>query len=294
VPALPPPHAIAEETDNTHKLETEVWPTALARTSQGEEVGEEAGQAPEAVSIKELKHGLEVANTRLMDMERHVNILSQRIERSSAPTAATLFTSGGGESMPQGEEGVGAVRWGWRETELQQRIAHLERLLVAQCEAQHANVLAARQVLEMAQEATTDAHSSSSVAISTVLHARSGVPRALIPPLPHPPPSIPTQEEGRGVSTGTTKVGVRGAENQGGCADRVHVVEWSEGETAKLCVANASTSADGHRSDARADTESDMHKEVTISLTSSSLHSRTSWSLHVGLIRVGCFLLWSV
>ena len=290
MPALPPPHAIAEENDNTHELGTEVRPAALARSSQGEEVGGVAGQAPEAVSIKELKHGLEVANTRLMDMERHVNILSQRIERSSAPIAATLFTSGGGESMAQGEEGVGSVRWGWRETELQQRIAHLERLLVAQCEAQHANVLAARQVLVMAQGATTDAHSSSSVAISTVLHARSGVPRALTPPLPHPPPSIPTQEEGRGVR----KVGVRGAENQGGRADRVQVDEGREGETAILCFANASTSADGHRSDSRADTESDTHKEEIISLTSSSLHSQTSSSLHVGLIRVGCFLLWSV
>ena len=203
--------AVAEETNNTQKLETEMRLAALARSSQGEEVGGEAGHVPEAVSIKELKHGLEVANTRLMDMERHVNILSQRIERSSAPTAATLFTSGGGESMAQGEEGVGSVRWGWRETELQQRIAHLERLLVAQCEAQHANVLAARQVLVMAQEATTDAYS---VAIPTVLHAPSGVPRPLTPPLPHPPPSIPTQEEGRGVR----KVGVRGAENQGGHA----------------------------------------------------------------------------
>ena len=110
--------------------------------------------------------------------------------------AATLLTSGE-ESMPQGEEGVGAVRWGSRETELKQRIAHLERLLVAQCEAQHAHVLAARQVLVMAQEATTDAYS---VAIPTVLHAPSGVPRTLTPPLTHPPPSIPTQEEGRGVS----------------------------------------------------------------------------------------------
>ncbi len=65
------------------------------------------------------------------------------------------------------------------------------------CEAQHTHVLAARQVLVMTQEATTDAYS---VAIPTVLHAPSGVPRALTPPLPHPPPSIPTQEEGRGVS----------------------------------------------------------------------------------------------
>jgi len=272
--------AVAEETNNTQKLETEMRLAALARSSQGEEVGGEAGHVPEAVSIKELKHGLEVANTRLMDMERHVNILSQRIERSSAPTAATLLTSGE-ESMPQGEEGVGAVRWGSRETELKQRIAHLERLLVAQCEAQHAHVLAARQVLVMAQEATTDAYS---VAIPTVLHAPSGVPRALTPPLPHPPPSIPTQEEGRGVSTGTTKVGVRGAENQGGCAHRVQVDQG-----AKLGVANApnaANSADGHRSYALADTESDSHKEETI--------SKTSASLHVGLIRVGCFLLWSV
>jgi len=65
------------------------------------------------------------------------------------------------------------------------------------CEAQHTHVLAARQVLVMTQEATTDAYS---VAIPTVLHAPSGVPRTLTPPLPHPPPSIPTQEEGRGVS----------------------------------------------------------------------------------------------
>ena len=252
MPALPPPHAI--------KLETEVRPAILARSSQGEEAEGEAGQAPEAVSIKELKHGLEVANTRLIDMERHVNILSQRIERSSAPTAATFFTSGGGESMPQGEEGVGAVRWGWRETELQQRIAHLERLLVAQCEAQHANILAAQQVLAMAQEATTDAHSSNSVAIPTVLHAQSGVPH-LTPPLPHHPPSIPTQVE-RGVSTGTTKVGVRGAENQGGGADRVQVDEGRKGETAKLCVANAATSADGHRSDAHADNVETMEAAV--------------------------------
>ena len=65
------------------------------------------------------------------------------------------------------------------------------------CEAQHTQVLAALQVLVMAQEATTDAYS---VAIPTVLHAPSGVPRTLTPPLPIPPPSIPTQEEGRGVS----------------------------------------------------------------------------------------------
>ena len=65
------------------------------------------------------------------------------------------------------------------------------------CEPQHTHVLAAWQVLVMAQEATTDAYS---VAIPTVLHAPSGVPRTLTPPLPIPPPSIPTQEEGRGVS----------------------------------------------------------------------------------------------
>ena len=58
---------------------------------------------------------------------------------------------------------------------------------------------------------------------------------------------------------------------------------------AKLGVANArnaANSADGHRSYALADTESDSHKEETI--------SKTSASLHVGWIRVGCFLLWSV
>ena len=58
---------------------------------------------------------------------------------------------------------------------------------------------------------------------------------------------------------------------------------------AKLGVANArnaANSADGHRSYALADTESDSHKEETI--------SENSASLHVGLIRVGCFLLWSV
>jgi len=49
---------------------------------------------------------------------------------------------------------------------------------------------------------------------------------------------------------------------------------------------NAANSADGHRSYALADTESDSHKEETI--------SKTSASLHVGWIRVGCFLLWSV
>ena len=49
---------------------------------------------------------------------------------------------------------------------------------------------------------------------------------------------------------------------------------------------NAANSADGHRSYALADTESDSHKEETI--------SENSASLHVGLIRVGCFLLWSV
>lgn len=143
-------------------------------------------------------------------------------------------------------------------------------------------MLAARQVLVMAQEATTDAYS---VAIPTVLHAPSGVPRTFTPPRPHPPPSIPTQEEGRGVSTGTTKVGVRGAENQGGCAHRVQVDQG-----AKLGVGanarNVANSADGHRSYALADTESDSHKEETI--------SKTSASLHVGWIRVGCFLLWSV
>ncbi len=57
---------------------------------------------------------------------------------------------------------------------------------------------------------------------------------------------------------------------------------------AKLGVANARNAAnfaDGHRSYALADTESDSHKEETI--------SKSSASLHVGLIRVGCFLLWS-
>ena len=81
------------------------------------------------------------------------------------------------------------------------------------------------------------------------------------------------------LATGTTKVGVRGAENQGGCAHRVQVDQG-----AKLGVANArnaANSADGHRSYALADTESDSHKEETI--------SKTSASLHVGLIRVGCF-----
>ncbi len=47
---------------------------------------------------------------------------------------------------------------------------------------------------------------------------------------------------------------------------------------------NAANSADGHH--ALADTESDSHKEETI--------SENSASLHVGWIRVGCFLLWSV
>jgi hypothetical protein len=79
------------------------------------------------------------------------------------------------------------------------------------------------------------------------------------------------------VSTGTTKVGVRGAENV-----------FDQG--AKLGVGanarNAANSADGHRSYELADTESDSHKEETI--------SKTSASLHVGLIRVSCFLLWSV
>ena len=58
---------------------------------------------------------------------------------------------------------------------------------------------------------------------------------------------------------------------------------------AKLGVANArnaANSADGHRSYALADTESDSHKEETI--------SKTSANLHVGCIRVGFFLLWSV
>lgn len=279
MPALPLPHAIAEEPDNTRKLETEMQSAVLARSSQGEEVGREAGQAPEAVSIKELKHGLEVANTRLMDMERHVSILSQRIERSSAPATATLFMSGGGESTPQSEDGVGAVRWGSRETELQQRIAHLERLLVAQCEAQHAHVLAARQ-MAIAQASATDSYS---VATPTILHTQSGVPRTLTPPLPHPPPSIPTQGEGRGASTGTTPVGVRrGAGNQGGGADRVTQDEGREKETAMLCVANAANAGDGHHSDAHADT----HKEETM--------RDASWSLHVSLIQVGRFLLWSV
>ena len=154
-------------------------------------------------------------------------------------------------------------------------------------------MLAARQVLVMAQEArqlstsimATDMRGRAySFAIPTVLHALSGVPRTLTPPLPHSPPSIPTQEEGRGVNTGTTKVGVRGAENQGGGAHRVQVDQG-----AKLGVANArnaANSAEGHRSYALADTESDSHKEETI--------SKTSASLHVGWIRVGCFLLWSV
>ena len=88
------------------------------------------------------------------------------------------------------------------------------------CEAQHTHVLAARQVLVMAQEATTDAYS---VAIPTVLHAPSGVPRTLTPPLPHPPPSIPTQEEGRGVSNRDNESWCEGAENQGGGAHLVQV-----------------------------------------------------------------------
>ena len=78
---------------------------------------------------------------------------------------------------------------------------------------------------------------------------------------------------------------MRGAEIQRGGAHRVQVDQG-----AKLGVGanarNVANSADGHRSYALADTESDSHKEETI--------SKTSASLHVGWIRVGCFLLWSV
>ena len=230
VPALPPPQALSEGSDTMHNPDADLQAKTLARTSlmhsngernhdmlavspgvqsaamggqgkPGQVVGEGTGQAQEGASIKELKHGLEVANTRLMDMERHVRMLSERIVHnpslfgSSALTAASLITNP--LAGPDDETGEVGGAGGARETQLQQRIAHLERLLVAQCEAQHSHLLPS-QPFPLAQNATPEPHP-----VAATIVPEDVAP----PPPPHPAPSLPLSEERRGSNTVESPVG---------------------------------------------------------------------------------------
>ena len=290
VPALPPPQAISAQSEAAHNLDTDLQTTTLARTSltqsnsqtnhemlafpsgaqaaatggqgkPGEEVGEGGGQAQELVSIKELKHGLDVANTRLIDMERHVRMLSDRIVQnpsliaSSALTAASMLTTplagpdvlrsaSGGEPTKQGQEGEASGAGSARETELQQRIAHLERLLLAQCEAQHSHLLPAQRP-SLAQDSIASPHPVTATA----------VPRDVAqPPLHpvHPAPSLPLSlsEEGGGLNAVTSPGGEgQRARNQCESTDRVTGDLHREGKRANSGASDAAVVRARHAPD---------------------------------------------
>jgi len=151
------------------------------RASRGSQREEQAGQ-DDAGSLQEVRRELLIATTRLAHMEQHVNLLTERLEASTASAANSPGllmhlppTSGGisgkasmpagmparfSTSLPNAEEGGGMWASGARdrldvlekshsnvEVVLKRRVAHLERLLLTQFEAQIVDEAAARRDL---------------------------------------------------------------------------------------------------------------------------------------------------